>query len=137
MDDRIPPEALLEDYPPVMAALANGLRRLVMDAVPTAIERVRPGWRVIGYDVPVGRRTAYFAWVMTQAEHVHLGFPRGSLLDDPAGVLEGRGITKAARWFTLVEPGDLANPDLATFTRAAAALGGLGRSEIALRRLEP
>ena len=128
MDDRFPPEALLEDYPPARAFLANGLRRIVMDAVPGAIERVRPGWRIIGYDVPVGRRTGYFAWIMTQVEHVHLGFPKGSLLDDPRGVLDGRGITKNARWFTLETPDDLANPELVAFTRAAAELAQFGRS---------
>ena len=126
--DAFPPEALLADYPPSMAALAEGLRRVVRDAVPDVIERVRPGWRLIGYDVPVGRRTAYFAWIMPERVHVHLGFPRGVLLEDPAGVLEGRGITKAARWFTLTVPADLRDPALAAFARSAADLGGLGRS---------
>lgn len=127
MDDPIPPEALLDGYPPAMAALANGLRRVVLDAVPDAIERVRPGWRIIGYDVPIGRRTAYFAWVMPERVHVHLGFPKGILLDDPVGALEGRGITKAARWFTLREPGDLAEERLANYARAAAELARLRR----------
>jgi hypothetical protein len=126
--DPFPPEALLEDLPPAMAALAEGLRRVVRDAVPDAIERVRPGWRVIGYDVPVGRRTAYFAWVMPERVHVHLGFPRGALLDDPDEGLEGRGITKHARWFTLREPADLGNPGLAGFARSAADLARLGRT---------
>lgn len=125
--DAFPPEALLEDYPPSMAALAEGLRRVVRDAVPDAIERVRPGWRLIGYDVPVGRRTAYFAWIMPERVHVHLGFPRGVLLEDPAGALEGRGITKAARWFTLTVPADLDDPALAALARAAADLASLGR----------
>jgi hypothetical protein len=126
--DAFPPEALLEDYPPSMVALANGLRELVLAAVPDAVERVRPGWHLIGYDVPIGRRTAYFAWIMPQRVHVHLGFPRGALLEDPAGVLEGRGITKAARWFTLTLPEDVRDPALAAFARSAADLGGLGRS---------
>ena len=125
MDASLPPELLLEGYPPPMAALAEGLRRIVRAAVPEAIERVRPGWRVIGYDVPVGRRTAFFAWIMPQHAHVHLGFPKGVLLDDPSGVLEGQGITKAARWFTLGEPDDLLDEQLARFARAAADLAGL------------
>jgi hypothetical protein len=131
MDASLPPELLLEDYPTPMAALAQGLRRVVRAAVPEAIERVRPGWRVIGYDVPLSRRTAYFAWIMTERVHVHLGFPKGMLLDDPSEVLEGRGITKAARWFTLREPEDLLDEHLAAFARAAADLARLtagGRS---------
>ena len=125
--DAFPPEALLEDYPPSMVALANGLREVVLAAVPDAIERVRPGWRLIGYDVPVGRRTAYFAWIMPERVHVHLGFPRGVLLDDPHDLMDGRGITKAARWFTLTVPADLGDPALAAFARSAADLGRLGR----------
>ncbi len=128
MDASLPPELLLESYPPPMAALSEGLRRVVRAAVPEAIERVRPGWRVIGYDVPVGRRTAFFAWVMPQVEHVHLGFPRGVLLDDPEGALEGVGITKAARWFTLERPSDLGDERLARFARVAADLATLTAS---------
>ena len=118
----MPPEVLLEGYPEATVFLAEGLRRIVREAVPGSLERVRVGWRVIGFDLPVGRRTAYFAWIMPQVEHVHLGFPKGMQLDDPSGVLEGRGITKAARWLTLREPGDLDDPRLADFARAAAEL---------------
>ncbi len=136
MDDPIPPEALLDAYPARIAALAGALRQIVRLAVPGSIERVRPGWRLIGYDLPVGRRTTFFAWVWPEEAHVHLGFPKGVLLDDPAGVLKGRGITKAARWFTLREPADLADDRLADFTRAAADLARLDRAERALRLLE-
>jgi hypothetical protein len=136
LSDPIPPEVLLDGYPPPMIALAEGLRNVVRAAVPEALERVRLGWRVIGYDVPVARRTVYFAWIMPEAAHVHLGFPKGVLIDDPSGALEGRGITKAARWFTLREPADLADERLAAFARAAAEVARLGRAEQALRRLE-
>ena len=49
-----PPEALLAPYPRDHQAVANALRRLIKRAVPKAIERVRPGWGLIGYDVPAG-----------------------------------------------------------------------------------
>jgi hypothetical protein len=126
--DAMPPEVLLEDCPPAMAALARGLRTVVLDAVPEAIERVRPGWRVIGYDVPLGgRRTAFVAWIMPQPEHVHLGFPRGVMLHDPDGGLQGEGEAKLARWFTLATPEDLRDPRLAAFARAAADAATLTR----------
>ena len=124
----LPPELLLAGYPPPMASLAEGLRRIVRAAVPESLERVRPGWRVIGYDVPIGRRTAYFAWIMPERAHVHLGFPKGMRLDDPAGILEGRGVTKAARWLTLQAPEDLLDERLAHFARSAADLARLTRS---------
>jgi hypothetical protein len=126
--DGMPPEVLLEDYPPAMAVLAHGLRDVMSAAVPEAVERVRPGWRIIGFDIPVGRgRFAYFAWVMPEREHVHLGFPKGVRLHDPAGVLQGEGETKSARWLTLTVPADLLDPRLAEFARMAADLSTLGR----------
>lgn len=124
--DGTPPEALLEDCPPGMAALAQGLRDVVRQAVPEAVERVRPGWRLIGYDEPVGRRLAYFAWIMPERVHVHLGFPKGVRLADPDRALEGEGITKAARWFTLTEPAQLDDARLRRFARMAADLAHLG-----------
>jgi hypothetical protein len=121
----IPPESLLADRTPQTVAIAMMLRDLVRQTVPEALERVRPGWRVIGYDLPVGRRTAFFAWIWPQEEHVHLGFPYGSLLDDPEGVLEGLGVTKRARWFTLTRPDERPLDDLRRFTGAAAELARL------------
>jgi hypothetical protein len=124
----IPPEALLADYPPAHVEIAERLRRIVIDAVPDAIERVRPGWRLIGYDLPVRRRGAMFAWVWLEPEHVHLGFPRGVQMDDPKGVLIGAGITKLARWLTY-EPGDPIDADLASgLVREAARVALILRS---------
>ena len=104
-DDSIPPEAFLTSYPPPIMALGQRLRWVVKRAVPDAIERVRPGWRLIGYDLPVRRQGAFFAWVWPELEHVHLGFPHGTLMEDPYGEMKGAGITKKARWLTY-EPGD-------------------------------
>jgi hypothetical protein len=101
--DALPPEALLEAYSPPIRDLAEQLRAIVRAAVPDAIERVRGGWRLIGYDLVVGRgrsRTTFFAWIAPEPGHVHLGFVHGTLLADPDGVLRGRGITKRARWLT-------------------------------------
>ena len=83
------PDQLLADYPGPMQDIAQALRRIVRRTIPDAIERVRPGWRLIGYDVPVGRGTRYVAFVWAEPEHVHLGFEVGTLMNDPDGVLEG------------------------------------------------
>jgi hypothetical protein len=111
--ETIPPEALMADFPPPHQALAQRLRELVTDAVPEALERVRPGWRLIGYDLPARRDGAFFAWIWPEPEHVHLGFPRGISMDDPQGVMRGNGVTKAARWLTY-SPGDTINGGLET-----------------------
>jgi hypothetical protein len=103
--ESIPAEAFLTSYPPPIMALGQRLRWVVKRGVPDAIERVRPGWRLIGYDLPVRRQGVFFAWVWPELEHVHLGFPHGVLMDDPRGEMKGAGITKKARWLTY-EPGD-------------------------------
>ena len=47
--DIIPPEALIDDFPHPMRAIAARLRDVVSTAIPEAVERVRPGWHLIGY----------------------------------------------------------------------------------------
>jgi hypothetical protein len=127
--DPVPPDALLDSLPPPMPELARTLGRLVRAAVPEATERVRLGWGVIGYDVPVGRRrTAFFAWVWPQREHVHLGFPRGVLLRDPDGLLHGAGVTKLARWVTARRVEDIDVERFEALVREAAALAQVPRS---------
>jgi hypothetical protein len=130
--ETIPPEALLEAVPPACATTAQALRDLVAAVWPDARERVRPGWGVIGYDVPVGRRSVYTAWIWAQREHVHLGFVHGDALEDPDGALGGsRGVR--ARWLTL-QPG--AQPDRAIVARLleeAARVAAMSRGERAVR----
>lgn len=125
----IPLEALLETYPAPMRVLTARLRAVVLGAVPDAIERVRPGWGLIGYDVPTGRRTSYFAYVAPEVQHVHLGFEWGALMDDPRGLLVGEGITRQVRWLTF-RPGDAVRaPSLVPLVREAARVAVLPRSE--------
>jgi hypothetical protein len=131
----IPPEALLADYPPEHQAIANALRRLVLDAVPDAIERVRPGWGLIGYDVPVGRRMRYFAFVWPEPEHVHLGFEHGVLLDDSRRLLKGAGVTKQVRWLTFTRVDEIP-PEAADLVREAARVARLSRGERQLLRMD-
>jgi hypothetical protein len=110
--DSIPPELLLHGYAPPIMAIGQRLRWIVKRAVPDVLERVRPGWALIGYDLPIRRHGAFFAWVWPELEHVHLGFPNGTRMDDPDGVLRGAGITKKARWLTY-QPGDVIDEPLA------------------------
>lgn len=135
--DSIPPEALLADFPPGHVAVAQHLRSLVLGVAPEAIERVRSGWRLIGYDLPRRRGTTFFAWIWPEPEHVHLGFPLGTVMRDPGGRLQGAGITKQARWLTYGSISDI-DDDVATgFIADAARVAGLSHEErraIALER---
>jgi hypothetical protein len=132
----IPAEALLAGYPQPMIELAEELRFIVRGTVPEAIEAVRSGWRLIGYDLPVGRRTSFFAWIMPEAHHVHLGFPKGVLLADPLGVLGGVGETKRARWLTVTAGEAIPIQRFADFLREAVRVTRLSSSEQAAIRFE-
>jgi hypothetical protein len=126
----IPPEILLDDVPPELGRIGQRLRDLVHETLPDAIERVRPGWRIIGYDLPVGpRRTVFFAWIMPQQEHIHLGFVHGLALDDPLRLLDGQPGVKFARWTTFERPDQLIEDPLRALLGQAAFVAGLPRED--------
>ena len=123
----IPPDLFLAGYSPEIRELAERLRAVVFQAVPEALERVRIGWRIIGYDVPVGRRTRYFAFVGPEPEHVHLGFQYGVWMDDPDRMLRGAHLELRKVRYVTYQPGDSIPADaLVAFTREAADLAALG-----------
>jgi hypothetical protein len=134
--DPIPPEALLEDFPPPMRTLAHRLREVVMTTMPDAIERVRPGWRLVGYDLPVGRKAVYFAYVAPEDEHVHLGFEHGWAMADPNGLLIGEGITKRVRWLTFKAGEEIDTARCAELVREAARVAAMSRGERTLRSMD-
>ena len=128
--DPIPPEVFLEGYPPGIRSAAERLCAVVRQAVPDAIERVRPGWRLIGYDVPVGKRTRYFAFVAPELEHVHFGFEYGAWMSDPDGLLRGAHLSLRKVRFVTYEPGDpIPEPALVEYTRDAARLATISLQE--------
>ncbi len=135
--DPFPPELLLEGYSPGIRASAERLRAVVRQAVPDAIERVRIGWRLIGYDVPVGRRTRYFAMVWPEPEHVHLGFEYGVWMDDPAGILRGAHLRLKKVRFVTLGPGEpIPESTLIDYTRQAVRLATMSSAERLARELD-
>jgi len=127
--ESIPVEALLDSYPAPMQETTDALRAIVGQAVPDAIERVRVGWRLIGYDVPVGWRTIYFAYIAPEFEHVHLGFEWGAFMNDPGRLLEGEGITKQVRWLTIRRLDEIREAEFAALVRESAHIAAMTRSE--------
>jgi len=96
----------LAGYPDGIVKIGQRLRRLVLETAPGAQERLRSGWALIGYDIPLGKRTRYFAWIAPERKHIHLGFEYGAWMTDPERVLEGAHIRlKKVRYLTF-EPGD-------------------------------
>ena len=128
MDDQI--GFFLAGFPDGIVEIGQRLRRLVHDAVPTAQERLRNGWALIGYDVPFGRRTRYFAFIAPERKHIHLGFEYGAWMGDPERVLEGAQLKlKKVRYLTF-EPADVLDDQaLRELIRDGAQVGLLSRAE--------
>jgi hypothetical protein len=126
--DPIPPEAFLAGYPDAIREMADVLRGVVRRAVPDAVERVRPGWRLIGYDLPTRRRSVYFAYVAPEPIHVHLGFEHGVFMADPERMLEGAHLRLRKVRFTTFRPGEsIPEAPLIELTREAARVATLSR----------
>ena len=134
MIEELPAEAFLDVYPEPIRAIAGWLRVVVRGALPDAVERVRVGWGIIGYDVPVGRRWSYVCWVMPERHHIHLGFRYGVLMDDPGRLLGGDA--RLARWLTF-RPGDRVDMRrLRPLVLEGARVGRLSTSERTARRFD-
>jgi hypothetical protein len=128
--DQVPADAFLAPYPDAIRDAADALRVLVKRAVPEAVERVRPGWRLIGYEVPVGRRSRYFAYVAPEPVHVHLGFEYGVWMSDPDHLLEGAHLSlRKVRYVTLIPGQRIPLRPLAALTREAAQIAAMSREE--------
>jgi hypothetical protein len=128
--DSLPVEAFLDSYPEPIRQAAERLRHLVRQAQPDTIERVREGWRIIGYDVPVGRRTRYFAWIGPEPKHVHIGFQHGVLMADPRRRLRGAHLRlKNVRYLTFTSGDQIDDREIAAFVREAVRINTLSRAE--------
>ncbi len=111
-------EELLERCTPAVRRLVQASRRRILAVVPGATERLRAGWGILGYDAP-----RYFAFVAPMKDHVRIGFERGVVLPDPAGILEGNGTQ--VRHVVVRKPSELRNPALAALLREAAGSSGV------------
>ncbi len=130
MREPIPVEAFLDSYPEPIRAAAERLRRLVRQTEPDAIERVREGWRIIGYDIPVARRTRYFAWIGPEPKHVHIGFQHGILMADPRQRLRGAHLRlKNVRYLTFTSTEQIDDCEIVDFVREAIRINTLSRAE--------
>jgi hypothetical protein len=142
VNDELPVDAFLDDFPPGMRATAQELRRIVRSAVPDAIEHVLGGWRLIRYTVPVGRRrTRMFASIGPEPVHVHLFLEYGVLVPDPDRLLEGAHLRlKRVRFLTFAPEIDVPEPAIVAFLRAAAGVALLpadARRALGDARAEP
>ena len=123
MTDAQPAEFLLDGFPPAIAATGRALRALILATIPGSVETVRPGWRWIAYSLPEKGRVRNFAWIGPERRHIHLGFEHGTLLADPARILQGaqEGLKKF-RYFTFEPAIDIDEAILVDYLQRAAEL---------------
>jgi hypothetical protein len=127
----------LAGYPDPIVDIAHQLRAVVRRATPSAIERIRSGWALVGYDLPLGRRKRYFAFIAPERKHIHLGFEYGAWMSDPDGVLEGAHLRLKKVRFLTFEPGATMDRDeLVELTRDAARVAVMSRAERLARALD-
>jgi hypothetical protein len=96
------PEATVQDVlrpcSPALREVAESLRKVLREVVPTATEHPYVGWKGIGYRDP---QAGYFAGIFPQHDHVRLLFEHGAALDDPDGVFEAGTGVRQVRWIVL------------------------------------
>ena len=106
---RTPDPVLLEylaPYDPPVSRLALGVREVVLEEAPDAVESIFRGYAtVIGFSFTGKPLKDGFCHVVTYSSYVNLGFNRGALLPDPNRELAGNG--KLIRHITIRNERDL------------------------------
>ncbi len=97
---------------------------------------MRTGWRLIGYDLPIGKKLVYFAFVLPEDVHVHLGFGQGWAMRDPHRMLNGAGITKRVRWLTFVDGDEIDAERCVELVHEAARVAAMTRGERELQSMD-
>ena len=83
-------EEFLASYSIEVREMALATRRLVLDTIPGAVERVETGHKLINYGS--GERMAeQICYIAPLKSTVNLGFFQGTRLPDPEGLMEGTG----------------------------------------------
>jgi len=125
MSQRVPPPRpeyleFLSPFQPRIRELALAARKLVLEEAPGATELIYDAYNAVatGFSF-TGRPSDGFIHIAVYAQWVNLGFNRGSLLDDPNGVLAGTG--RWVRHIRISTPGDLKRPVVRGFVKTAAA----------------
>jgi hypothetical protein len=138
-----PPSAelleFLAAYDAKIAELALAVRARVIALAPTANETDWDAYNAvaIGFHFTPEWSPGSFCHIAVYAKHVNLGFNRGAELDDPYGVLEGKGST--IRHIALRKRADLEAPYIDEYLLAAIEQVGGPRDqspETTIRRMQ-
>ena len=116
-------EDLLSEHPETVAATAQRLRAVLLDAHPQLEERVRRGWHSINYRDPVA---GFVCALFPTADRVQLVFEHGARLPDPERRLSGTG--RQVRALELTAPDQVDAEVVGTFLDHAVELGAALRA---------
>lgn len=83
-------ERLLANCAPHVRALALRAREMILEMQPGLIEKVWPGWKVVGYGTGPTMKEMVLG-VAPLKERLRIGFTNGVALPDPEGLLDGEG----------------------------------------------
>jgi hypothetical protein len=116
-----PPKELikfLRPYDPSVRELALGLRELVLQEMAPCYENIYDAYSAvaIGYGTSDRLSDGIFH-LAVYSKHVNLGFNDGATLDDPKGILQGRG--NKIRHITIRSLDDLKRPEIRSYIRRA------------------
>ncbi|MEP7099019.1 MAG: DUF1801 domain-containing protein [Burkholderiales bacterium] len=82
---------LLATIDPALRPICDALRDALIELHAGAVEIVWQRQRVASYGVGPKKLSHHYAFIAPLASHVKLGFYRGAFLNDPHGLLVGRG----------------------------------------------
>ena len=108
-------------------ASAEAIRSLVRGLDADVVEVIWPHQGTVGWGIGPKKMTEHYAYLAVHPAHVNLGFYRGALLPDPAGLLTGTG--KNMRHIRIDDPAEVARSEIAELLRGARA-----EREAALKR---
>lgn len=114
---------LLAEHPDAVAAAAQRLRTVLLDAHPQLEERVRRGWHSINYRDPVA---GFVCALFPTGERAQLVFEHGARLPDPDRRLSGTG--KQVRTLDFTDPTEVDPAVVVAFLDHAVELGAALRS---------
>ena len=125
----------LAAYDPHVATLFLGLREIVLEEAPEAIESIAKGYALaIGFSFTGKPMKDGFCHIVAYPNYVNLGFNRGAELPDPHRVLTGTG--KLIRHIPFRTHDDLDRPYLRRYLQAAIEQVG-GRPTAPIRPAKP
>jgi hypothetical protein len=106
---------LLSGSTPEVRSLVGTLRKIVAEAAPTAVEKVKGGWRTITYE-----DEGIVCYIAPLRKHVDLGFYDGVRLRDPDKLLEGHG--KKLRHIKIWKENDIRQAEFRELVKEAFAV---------------